>query len=436
MEASHIPYLRPEIYIPGTYDAVGYATQAMHAAVKDFREQIENETFTNLDYDQRNTIPRFEPALLDTSDLPANWVPSIRHYSSEDPFQKNNPSLTIAAKGLIASTIGVAYDVAFTNDPTLTYEDLNRANGGKNATVITRALMSIDPATSRWITGLPRAEQLRPVAKPYIDGGAVTLDEDMGVFSTALGSKAFFAIVGGANDGWAVREREAVEKAIIADAFKDSAHKDSLYVTSFGTGTGEPAMDTALQVMRNLGGAFNVVVNGIDINPVSLAIAQELAKNKAADLSASEELIFTGSSENILSIEGIKDALTKGKVDVLEAVGLAEYIPSDNATDPAEIVQREKMRRRGLISAEEFYRAIWEYMPKGAVFVSGNMRDDSPEARFVTDGLGWKGIIQRSTKDYLTILKNAGIPASAVTLYAPKANGASSGVYNMVSIQK
>jgi hypothetical protein len=110
-------------------------------------------------------------------------------------------------------------------------------------------------------------------------------------------------------------------------------------------------------------------------------------------------------------------------------------MPSDNAPDESERIQRAKMKRMGCMSAQDFYGKIYENMPKGSVLISGNMRNDSPQAPFVVDAIGWQGIIQRSTPDYLRILREAGIPGDAVELYTPDEND-SAGVYNIVAITK
>jgi hypothetical protein len=240
--------------------------------------------------------------------------------------------------------------------------------------------------------------------------------------------------MGASGDGRAVREREAWERAMMLEAIHEMDLPDgALTITSLGTGTGEPAMDTALDVMNQIHGegSFTVTVNGVDLNAASLAVASHIAKEKQT----SGALEFIPTPANLLTAEGIALAVSGTQPQVIEAIGFAEYVPSDFASTEMEQQQRELMRRGGCLSAEEFYGAIYENMPQGSILLTGNMRDDSPQASFVIDGLGWKGIIQRSTEDYLSILERAGIPSEAVKLYMPDSTE-SAGVYNLVAIKK
>lgn len=403
-----------------------------------FNEAIADEPEADTPVSARNM--RLELAACDTAEYTTDtgWAPGqVFTYSSNDPFREANPGLAQAGSELIRGVVELtdAIREADIQDPTLTYLDSQRAKGGKKPTIVTKELMAADPGIGDWIAHLPDAERLRPVAHPAKDGETVILVD--GEFQELPKTKALSALVGGSGDGRAVIEREAWEAMVGAESISEEAIQDgTLTITSLGTGTGEPAMDTGIAIMKErFGDDFQITLNGFDVNPDSLEVAKHMAERKTQETGNAAQVTFNGEIANILSTEGIQRAVGESGADLFEAIGFSEYVPSDHATNPQEQKQREFMERLGCLSAEDFYGTIYEHMPKGTTFLTGNMRDDSPEASFVIDGLGWKGIIQRSTPDYLKILERAGIPSEAVRFYVPDQEQ-SAGVYNLVAITK
>lgn len=414
------------------------AEMEMLRASTEYMEAVANYPIREPAHDLRQTTVTIQPPRQEAS-TPTGWKPSRTfEYGSHDPFHDLNPELVKATTGLIETTIAQAQNLRPTNDPELTYLSTARSKRGKKMTLLTKSLTAIDPGLADWITHLPDAERLRPVAKPwsdeptYIFNPEGTDGEDS--LSAIPPTPAQQVLMGASGDGRAVREREAWERTMMLDAIRQADLKDgTLTITSLGTGTGEPAMDTSIDVMHTIFGesGYKIVVNGFDVNPASLATATQIARNKTEDGS----LTFVPAMANLLSADGIEKAVGQTGADVYEAIGFAEYVPSDDAPTEMEREQRELMKKVGCLSAQEFYGAIYENMPKGSILLTGNMRDDSPQAQFVIDGLGWKGIIQRSTEDYMRILEQAGIPSEAVSLYMPDAEN-SAGVYNLVAIKK
>jgi hypothetical protein len=400
-------------------------------------DTIEPET----DHERRTTInvEKIIDPLGEAHPLSGAWRPFASYeYTSKDPYQEHNPELTFAMTQLIHTVMDIASVVRHSNDPTLTYLGNQRSRGGKKPTVLTAALMDIDPGIADWTSHLPDAERLRPVAGPWSDITTITTYDGL-TFQEQRMTKALQALMGGSGDGVGVRERQAWQRHVLGylkDMLTPQIEKSqALVITSLGTGTGEPIMDTGTSLIEDLYGSagFSTIVNGFDVNPRSLAVAGYIARQKRAHREG--KLTFRGATANLLSSEGIELSVGSTKAHVYEAIGFAEYVPSDNAQTIQEKEQRRLMQKAGFLSAEEFYAAIYQNMPVGSVLLTGNMRDDSPQANFVIQGLGWKGIIQRSTEEYLGILENAGIPDQAVRLYLPKKLG-SSGVYNLVAITK
>lgn len=409
---------------------------------REFNEAIADEPEAEIPVSARDMKLELTPANKSDYTTDTGWAPGeVFTYKSNDPYREQNPGLAQAGTDLIEGVIELTQelrkvmDESEIVDTSLAYVDSQRAKGGKKATIVTQELMNADPAIGDWIAHLPDAERLRPVAHPAMDGSTVILVD--GEFQEIPKTKALSALVGGSGDGRAVIERETWEAMVGGESISQEATKDGkLVITSLGTGTGEPAMDTGIAIMQErFGDNFQVTLNGFDINPDSLEVARHMATRKTEETGNAAQVSFEGAVTNILSEEGIQQAVGASGANLIEAIGFSEYVPSAFATRPEEQKQREFMERLGCLSAEEFYGKIYENMPEGSVFLTGNMRDDSPEAPFVVDGLGWKGIIQRSTEDYLKILERAGIPSEAVRFYVPDAEQ-SAGVYNLVAITK
>ena len=373
------------------------------------------------------------------------WQPAeVKAYGSDDPYQRENPELTAATTDWIENTVAVTQRLRAASkelgkdDATLAYLSGKRAAGGRRMTIATETIADADEGIKDWLTHLPDAERLRPVAHPWKDGTTVVYDKEADSFQEISSTPALQALTGGSGDGRAVREREAWERGILPEVIKSELLEDkTLKITSLGTGTGEPSMDTGLAVMNELypDNTGKVQVTGFDVKPLSLKVATHMAEMKRQGLANPESLTFVPRIANLLSEEGIKEAVGGTGANVYEAIGFAEYVPSDHATDPAEIQMRRTMERAGMLSAEDFYGTIYENMPEGAVLITGNMRNDSPQGDFVIDGLGWPGIIRRGTEEYLEILRKAGIPGESVQLFVPDPDK-SAAVYNLVAITK
>lgn len=379
-------------------------------------------------------VGRAAPAVTD-------WRPAaVFSYRSIDPWQQLNPQRSAAIANLIAVGIEHAHIGHREHDGGLAYDDTDagRSRYGTRATALTQAVIDIDPGMGDWIKGLPRAEGLRPVASPWSDVGLVTCRPD-GSFSEVPVSPAMLALAGGSRDGRGVRERAAWESWMLVrlqHVLRRLVERDgSLSLTSLGTGTGEPIMDTGLQVVQQIfGGADRMVqVHGFDLDSDSLAVAGYLARQKTE--AADGRLLFEPAVVNVLDRQLLAASVAGSRPHVVEAIGLAEYIASEVPASPGEARQRAGAQRAGRLSAEGFFGTVYGAMPVGAVLLTGNMRSDSPDARFVIDGLGWPGIIPRTTEGFLAILQRAGIPGPAVELFIPEA-GTSSGVYNLAAITR
>lgn len=404
-------------------------------AVSQFMNVVEHTDIVDVPEAEREmeiSFYREEPENYSTDN---GWVPgSVTRFTSNHPFAKANPLLSEAADILVQEVIETTRGLGEHNDPRLTYLDVNRSKGGRKTTVVTEALMGADDGLGDWIKHLPDATRIRPVSIPYKDGTTIFVNEN-GDIEEKPNTPAMSALLGGSLDGRSVVEREAWERAVLRKI--DLPNIDSngtLKITSLGTGTGEPAIDTGLAILNESTTIRDkkLIVRGFDIDSKSLQVAEHIANSK---VNPGISLEFDGKKANLLSRENLIDAVAGTQADVYEAIGLSEYIPSSKGTNDQEKKQRALMEHIGNMSAEEFFQTIYDNMPTGSVLLTGNMRKDSPQAEFVINGLGWKGIIQRSTEEYLGIFERAGIPNDAVNLYVPDPNN-SGKVFNLVMIKK
>src|SRR5215472_7407096 len=202
------------------------------------------------------------------------WPAAIWRYESSDPYHELNPRLVSATTDLIQRTMAITRDLVSSEDASLAYLDIRRAR--KRPTVVTRMLAECDPGIGGWMSRLPFAPCLQPAAHPWRDRGMVIWDSDAQGVREMATTPALRALMGGCNDGRAVRERAAWERMIVAALVDERAwHGATLRMVSLGTGTGEPVVDAGLAATRD--GAGRVEVLGVDIDRDSLRIAEHLA---------------------------------------------------------------------------------------------------------------------------------------------------------------
>lgn len=87
------------------------------------------------------------------------------------------------------------------------------------------------------------------------------------------------------------------------------------------------------------------------------------------------------------------------KPDVIDMMGLMEYLDDDDAV--------------------KLTRTITKNAPKNCRFVFTNMLPSHPELNLHKRGLGWPGVIVRSTEESLKLLKKAGVKDESITVLLP-----------------
>ncbi|HSX30153.1 MAG TPA: hypothetical protein VLE73_06355 [Candidatus Saccharimonadales bacterium] len=436
----------------------GRVTAAMTEVAQTFSDTIQDIDIVV----PEDTRVRLELHDVDPKDveLPEGWVPrSVKRYKTVDPWHEENPDIVKAVKKLTEDTVAMAEDVrgdirrmravGLSDGRDLAYQDAHRNARGKRTTPITRALMDIDPerygtmddpmTMAEWIRRLPNAEGLYPVAHP--DGGMyVLVDPKTGVVQHRPSTKALMALTLGSQNGRGVREREVLmehstREHLETEAMQKRIHrKGAVWLTDLGSGTGDPGMRIGLSTAPLLGPDGKVIVNAYDNNPNSLAVAKHISAKLADEHPEGKRLRYYGHRSEFATESILRATVRWSRANVYQSAGFTEYTSSEQASTPEERQQRALMGRGGMVSAEDFHAIMYQEMPYGAIWNTGNMQPNE-ESKFVTDGLGWGYICIRGLYEYASILQRARIPGRAVDLYVPDpANSAA--IYNYVGITR
>ncbi len=367
-------------------------------------------------------------------------------YSSRDPWRESNRALVAAARRLTDGTIK-AIDMAETlmqqhgstlsarDRAQLTYRDARRADKGKRPTIITNALRKMDPVMGHWIDGLPAPEGLYPIAHP--ECGTRYYDVTHSKVMTRFTSLMLKAIVIGTDNGWAVREREALMEHIARDDLETRGFdNDELRLFDIGTGTGDPISRSAGSLLASMSPDKRATIVGADLFANQLAVAKYNTEQIAEKYGLGERLQFVPRVGNVLLPGVVRGIMEEFKPDISQGAGLIEYTASNKPANAEEAAQRKIMQAMGAMSTEQFYAEVYAGMPVGSCFIGGQMQPNR-ESRFVTSGLGWGTIIQAPLPEYNRRLQDSGIPSEALTLYVPnKDPHKSAGVNNMIKINK
>lgn len=209
-------------------------------------------------------------------------------------------------------------------------------------------------------------------------------------------------------DGIGLRSRARVYAEQLVTIAKESPEQE-LTVVSLGCGAGVPNIDATERIERELGKAVDWDL--YDFDTESLRFAKELVGESAVLHSSFRYGDPYDQNTVVARAYARAFALPEASVDVVDALGLWEYIPQKHAVR----------------FAERAYRLV---KPGGRLIVS-NMLPSRPQREFNQRAVGWPGLQLRSEDDLLAILDEAGIDSRNVTM-----THATDGVYVVMEIRK
>lgn len=153
--------------------------------------------------------------------------------------------------------------------------------------------------------------------------------------------------------------------------------------------------------------------------------ALELARRLAAEY----ELSPTYHHLNVLSPQGLAHRLPRQSYDVVDVLGLFEYLDEqDSVFRYTKVVSSHERRFAGAVT---LLRNAYELLRPGGVLVMSNMLDTHPQLAVTLRIVQWPHLKPRSPERVRSIVVQAGISASQLRVFA-----AEDGVYGVYVLTK
>jgi SAM-dependent methyltransferase len=209
----------------------------------------------------------------------------------------------------------------------------------------------------------------------------------------------------GSMDARAVRTRAATATDEVIDHFKNVVPGTKLKSASLACGAAGPVKDLVKTMEQQKGVEFDEVIL-VDKDPMALASAAALTEDVKDKIRLEHRDLLA---------DPLTSYIEPKSVDVVDLLGLFEYIPNDE--------------RRGAWAAA-LLQNVKEIVKPGGVIVFGNMLDERPQQKFFTDVVNWPRLYQRKVQDVLDVIEQAGFDLSDVRVRIP----AKEGVYAVYTI--
>lgn len=238
-----------------------------------------------------------------------------------------------------------------------------------------------------------RPEKAPKILGSYLDFIGTPIDEV---------SRAFYM---GSKDAEGVRTRAIAAMDIAKEhILKDPSisGRNDLVSASLACGAAGPVYDLVKE-LRQQGNDFSRAIL-VDKDEMALASAAALAEE------ANVDEIVDIQRRDLLG-EPLTDYIEPNSVDIVDLLGLFEYLPSDFG-----VMLLEKVK---------------EIVRPGGLIIFGNMLDKRPQQRLFTDVAKWPPLEQRSVSEVLSIIEKAGLDLSQTVVRIP----AREGVYAVYGIK-
>ncbi len=255
-----------------------------------------------------------------------------------------------------------------------------------------RKLLYSLPSFSDWATLMPGALALEPIHHPglkRLPSGKRLDPITRRLFRHAL-------------DPVGVRTRTLVG-GWIAHHYVNGRAKLPVRWLSLGGGTAASSM-----IMIGASGIDKSLLHysNVDIDQRAIKIAKEITL--VEKLNPNNIKLLVG---DILNGDLLTQATGSKQVDIIELMGIFEYLDTDRAVKLLKLAY-------GLLKA-------------GGILILSNMRIEHPELNVHKRGIGWPHVIPRKVDELLLICQQAGISNECLSVYQPK-----DGVYNVLRVRK
>lgn len=341
---------------------------------------------------------------------PRNYDIHPFHYDDpfiSDSFEEVNDALRELADQ------GLAY--YGNTQPDLARKRLNAIDREGNPA--TRALIERLPTFNDWLDLVPTAAALDSLYDPSKEtlANGKPLDPLLGEWFRNI------------TDGRGIRSRAAVVGELLID--ESLRHDRPVEWLSLASGAAQPIITTAGKLVAEHGVAPHMTL--VDKDSAALRLAEEYAT--VAGLSGSLETM----NMNILRMKGMTRSDTGNRMhdftanalsrvlrqrylpaeqfDVIDAVGLVEYLKADDWPYTYGNVVKTKTKLAG---ARTFLKNSYELVRPGGILVIGNMLDTHPQLAFTLDVIQWPHIKPRSINEMAQIFDEAGLDGK-LDVYCP-----------------
>lgn len=276
----------------------------------------------------------------------------------------------------------------------------------------TREFLRI-PGAQEWLSMVPTAAALEPLYNPY---QAVMPN------GSAIGHRAR-QVFANLTDAQGLRSRAAALRQIaVADAMQRERPSQWL---SLACGAAENVLSAADQV-RSLD-CFTPTVDLLDYDPRALRLARRYADQRRITSAYTRRY-------NVLNRKGLSGGgafgfkpIVEGSYDVVEAVGLLEYLKAD---DWSYRYSKVINSRRQMAGARTFLANAWRMVRPGGVLVVANMLPSHPQIGFTLNVIQWPHIQPRTVEQMRVLLDESGVYGPLTTLLPED------GVYGIYMIRK
>lgn len=336
----------------------------------------------------------------------------VHEYAYDDPFitdsftEVNNALEELSCQGL-------AYYGE--TEPDLTRKRLSAIDRTGNPA--TRALVEKLPTFGDWLDLVPTAAALDSLYNPTKE--------------TLANGKPMHPMMsewlGNITDGRGIRSRAAV----VGERLKEETlrHDRPVEWLSLASGAAQPIVETAKSLANEYGVTPRITLVDKDQN------ALRLAEEYAASAGVTDTLETM--NMNILRLQGMTQPdtgrrmhdlasralsrtlrqryLPSEKYDVVDAVGIVEYLKSDDWPYTYGNVIKTKTRLAG---ARRFLKNAYELVRPGGVLVIGNMLKSHPQLAFTLDVIQWPHIKPRAIDEVVQVLDEAELDGE-LDVYCP-----------------
>jgi hypothetical protein len=221
-------------------------------------------------------------------------------------------------------------------------------------------------------------------------------------------------------DARGVRTRAYTATELVVENFSGPEHdgRKDIVSASLACGAAGPVFDFSEPLQRN--GKDISTFHLFDQDPMALASASAIAEGKGI---SDKVNIILGD----LLTDDLTEHIEEGSVDVVDLLGLFEYIPSDiKIKDLFEMggVERELTAEEQDMSAAAYILAQAKKLIRpGGEIIFGNMLNERPQQKFFDKVVGWPPLKQRSVTEVLEIVQEAGFDLDNVSARIPSREG-------------